>query len=82
MPSLLIELHISSDEMLRYYRGEAQVVYAVATDGQSVQFPAPVLQRHLTKDGVHGCFRLIFTADHKFMRLEPADTTTGLDQTG
>ncbi len=71
MPELIIELHVPAGQMLQYYRGAAHVVHARATSGQTVQFPASVLQKVVTKDGVHGQFRLLFDDNHKLIGLEP-----------
>ncbi|ACB74419.1 DUF2835 domain-containing protein [Opitutus terrae] len=70
MPDLILELHLTPDQMLGYYRGAVRTIVARATNGQTVQFPASVLQRHVTADGVHGRFRMEFDASHKFVRLE------------
>jgi hypothetical protein len=70
VPDLLIELNLSPAQVLQYYRGTAQVVQARANTGQLVQFPAAVLQRHVTKDGIHGHFRLEFDSNRKFIGLE------------
>ncbi len=70
MPDLTIELNLTAGQLLAYYRGQARLVQARATTGQLVQFPASALQRHITKDGIHGLFRIEFDADHKFVRLE------------
>lgn len=70
MPDLVFELHITPDQMLGYYRGAVRTIMARATNGQTVQFPASVLQKHVTADGVHGRFRMEFDANHKFVRLE------------
>ena len=70
MPSLTIQLRVSADEMLKYYRGEAATVYATASNGRTVQFPASALRQHVTADGVHGEFRLEFDDNHKLVRLE------------
>jgi hypothetical protein len=71
MPDLIIELNLNPGQLLQYYRGAAQVVQARAANGQVVQFPANVLQRHVTKDGIHGQFRLEFDANRKFLGLVP-----------
>ncbi len=73
MPELLIDLHLTSDQVLAYYRGQARNVRAQATTGQYVQFPASVLQRHVTAQGIHGRFRLEFDAHCKFIQLARAD---------
>lgn len=69
MPSLDVELDLSPAQLLAYYRGEARQVHARATTGQRVQFPASILQRFVTVQGVRGRFRLEFDAHHKFVRL-------------
>lgn len=71
MPELIVELSISPDKMLAYYRGAARTVRARATTGQTVEFPAAALQRHVTLDGVQGRFRLVFDENNKFVRFEP-----------
>jgi hypothetical protein len=81
MPSLFLRLDISPDDLLDYYRGLARTVQARASNGQTVNFPASALQRHVTKEGVHGDFRLEFDEHHKFVRLEPVKNPPGFDQT-
>ena len=71
MPALIVELDLSPTELLAYYRGQARTVRAWATTGQSVQFPASVLQRHITRHGVRGRFLIEFDANHRFVRLAP-----------
>jgi hypothetical protein len=70
MPDLIIDLHISTEKMLAYYRGEVLTVRARATNGQTVQFPVSVLQKHISADGIHGRYRMEFDEQHKFVRLE------------
>lgn len=79
MPSLLLELHVSADDLLDYYRGVARMVHATAANGQTVNFPAAALQRHVLKDGVHGWFRLEFDDQNKFLRLERTTPPAGFD---
>lgn len=71
MPDLIIDLNISAEKMLGYYRGEIRAVRARATNGQTVQFPVSVLQKHVAADGIHGRFRMEFDEQNKFVRLEP-----------
>lgn len=80
MPYLDLQIDISADEMLQYYRGQARVVHALADNGQSVNFPASALQRYVTAEGVHGRFRLVFDQQHKLLSLEPATAGDGLDR--
>lgn len=79
MPSLMLELHVSADDLLDYYRGVARMVHATAVTGQTVNFPASALQRHVLKDGVHGWFRLEFDDQNKFLRLERTTPPAGFD---
>ncbi len=57
--TLTLRLRLTRDEVLRYYRGEAQQVHAESVDGRTVTFPAAALRRHVTPSGVFGTFRLV-----------------------
>ena len=61
-------LQISSEQYLDYYRGEVRSVVARTADGQTVQFPASLLQRFVTHDGIYGSF--ILTCDDQFKNAE------------
>ena len=63
------QLHLSSIQYLEYYRGTAKSVVARATNGQTVQFPASLLQRFVTPDGIHGEFVLMCDDQHKCVSL-------------
>ncbi len=56
-----ISLSISANQYLDYYRGAVRHVVARCAAGQTVQFPASLLQRFVTPDGIHG--RFVLTAD-------------------
>jgi hypothetical protein len=66
MPTVTVQLAIPADELLRFYAGQAHVVSARAVDGRTVQFPARILRRFVTEDGITGTFQLVFGDDHKF----------------
>ena len=68
--NITVDLAISADEFLRYYNGSAKLVSAIATDGRRVQFPANVLQRVVSRDGVYGRFQIEFSRDGKFLNIE------------
>ena len=70
MPALVLELHLTPEQVLGYYRGQTRAVQARARSGQLVQFPASALQRHVTPEGIHGVFRIEFDAQHKFIALQ------------
>lgn len=67
--SVVVELAISGDELLRYYNGSARLVSAIASDGRRVQFPASVLQKVVSRDGVYGRFRIDFSQQGKFLSI-------------
>jgi len=63
-------LSISPDQYLDYYGGTVRQVVVRSTSGLSVQFPASLLQRFVTPEGIHGNFVLTCDEQHKNSRLE------------
>lgn len=63
-------LSVSSDRYLDYYRGAVRQVVVRCTDGQTVQFPAALLQPFVTAEGIHGKFVLTCEDTHKGARLQ------------
>jgi Protein of unknown function (DUF2835) len=70
MPRYEFQLQITSDEYLDYYRGAIRHVIARCATGQTVQFPASLLQRFITPDGIHGAFVLTCDEHHKCVSLQ------------
>lgn len=64
------QLRITADQYLDYYRGAARDAVARCDDGRTIQFPAALLQRFVTHDGIHGRFALTCDQNHKNPRLE------------
>jgi hypothetical protein len=64
------QLHISSDEYLDYYRGAVRSVVVQATTGQTIQFPANLLQKFISTEGIHGDFELTCDNNHKCVGLQ------------
>jgi hypothetical protein len=58
------DLNISAEAYLDYYRGIANTVIARSSDGRTVEFPASLLRRFVSPEGVRGRFRL--TCDDRF----------------
>ena len=58
-----ITLHLSEDERLRYYAGEATHIRCVSTTGQVIQIAARHFRRFTQKAGIHGVVKL--TLRHK-----------------
>jgi hypothetical protein len=67
---IVFELNISQDDYLRYYQGAVRQVIARGRDGRTVQFPAGLLRRFVSHDGIRGEFRLRFDDRHKLVDLE------------
>ena len=63
-------LRISADQYLDYYRGAARHVLARCATGQTVQFPAGLLQPFVTAEGIHGNFALTCDDNNRNPRLE------------
>lgn len=66
------EFHLSipPEKYVEYYRGTVRHVVARSTSGLNVQFPASLLQRFVSQDGVAGRFVLTVDANNKVVSLE------------
>ncbi len=71
--ALVVKLAIDAEEMQRWYRGSAKEVLAYSLEGKKVRFPASVLRPFVTREGVHGHFRIIFDSHHKLRGVEQID---------
>jgi hypothetical protein len=63
-------LHISAEQYLEYYRGAARSILAEATTGQTVQFPASLVQRFVSTEGIHGNFVLTCDEHNKCVEMQ------------
>lgn len=63
-------LRISPEQYLDYYRGTARHVIVRSTSGQTVQFPASLLQRFVVKEGIYGDFVLVGDDNNKCIELQ------------
>jgi len=64
------QLRITAGQYLDYYRGTVRQVLVECNNGQKVQFPAALLQRFVTQDGISGNFVLICDGQYKNSRVE------------
>ena len=64
------QLRIPPARYLDYYRGTIRHVVARCTSGQNVQFPASLLQKFVTKDGIQGNFVLTCDEQNKGADLQ------------
>jgi hypothetical protein len=69
MKQYAFQLRISVDQYLDYYRGTVKNVVVRATSGQTVQFPASLLQRFVSPEGIHGNFVLECDENNKLVGL-------------
>ena len=70
MAELIVSLQISAEEYLKLYQGSARAVYTRTRDGRSIRFPANILQRFVTREGVRGTFAIYFDGNNKFQKIE------------
>lgn len=69
MKQIIVDLNIPTDEWLKIYRGEANLVHATSRDGRSIQFPANILSKYTTHTGIHGSFVIYFDEQGKFQSI-------------
>lgn len=69
MSFVIFDLHLDSEQYLKWYRGTARQVVVTARDGRKIQFPAKVLQPFVTHSGISGTFALYFDDDHRYKEI-------------
>lgn len=70
---VVLPIRLSADEYLKYYRGSARNVYARDLQGRMVQFPANLLQRFVTANGIDGLFEITITAAGKLVDIQQVE---------
>jgi len=69
MEHIIVDLIIQKDEWLKIYQGKAKLVYATSRDGRSIKFPANILSKYTTHNGIEGSFVINFNEDGKFQSI-------------
>ncbi|MGD8783372.1 MAG: DUF2835 domain-containing protein [Thioalkalispiraceae bacterium] len=69
MNCLRFRLHISADEYLKYYSGQARSVSVMSEDGCRIEFPAEHLRSYVTSNGIDGYFEICFDENRRFQQL-------------
>ena len=64
------QLQITPEAYLDYYRGSVRSVIARCANGQTVQFPASLLQGYVTTEGIQGAFVLTCDENNKCVSLQ------------
>ena len=67
MTELTFVLHITPDQYLAYYNGAAKTIAVKTEDGLSLKFPANAVQKFITREGIHGRFKISFDQNNKLM---------------
>ncbi|MDA1276937.1 MAG: DUF2835 domain-containing protein [Verrucomicrobia bacterium] len=80
MANIVIDLDISAGQYLAWYKGIVRNVVTRSREGLSVQFPANVLQKFVTMDGIQGVFRLTYDENNKFVSIEQLDPPSGFNR--
>lgn len=70
MHSYVLDFSITTDELRRYYSGEADTVVARTRGGLTVRFAARHLRKHVTAKGIRGTFCLTTDDQNRFISLE------------
>ncbi|MDF1762511.1 MAG: DUF2835 domain-containing protein [Oleibacter sp.] len=71
--AITVSLNISASEYQRYYRGSVAHVLATTAEGLKVRFPANVLQKMVTHDGIRGRFTIMFDDNGRFLQIQRLD---------
>lgn len=65
-----LTIHINEEDWLDTYRGQVKSVFAYTDDGRSVRFPTQLLTKFVTRQGIHGRFRIFFDHRGKFTDID------------
>jgi hypothetical protein len=68
--TMIVDIHITTEEYLRHYQGHVTQVSCIARDGRRVRFPTKILQKFVTHEGVRGSFAIHFDEYHKFVSID------------
>jgi len=76
MSKIRINLNISREKLLQYYKGRAQSVLTTATDGRRVRFPIACLRPFVRDDGIKGSFELEVDGNNRLHCIRSVDRLT------
>ncbi len=69
MPQFEFAISLSSEEVRTIYEGQTRFVLVKTNEGLKLQLPAINFRQYVTKDGIHGRFRLSTDANNRLQRL-------------
>ncbi|WP_120996432.1 DUF2835 domain-containing protein [Stutzerimonas urumqiensis] len=61
MQSLVLDIALPAERLVAVYQGRANRIMATSRDGRRVSLPVHHLRPYLTREGIHGSFRLEFS---------------------
>lgn len=70
MNRIIVELNISKDKVMEYYKGHAQSVIAHTLEGKTVKFPAQYLRSIVGTEGVMGRFEIQYDDSGKLHSIQ------------
>ncbi|RAU17668.1 DUF2835 domain-containing protein [Nitrincola tibetensis] len=70
MKYAVLDVKISRNEFLKYYKGVASRVSVRARDGRRFHLPASVFTRFLSHHGVNGSFIIYFSEEGKLIQID------------
>jgi hypothetical protein len=70
MKQIQVDIRISAEQYLKNYQAHNAVVVTRCSNGQTVRFPANILQRFVTHSGVSGRFVISFSEAGRFQSIE------------
>ncbi|MBL4584926.1 MAG: DUF2835 domain-containing protein [Pseudomonadales bacterium] len=70
MKQIRFNLSISSESYEAYYRGDAKYVQVTTDQSVTVQMPADIFRRFLTRGGISGTFLVKYDKDNRFQSIE------------
>lgn len=70
---IVVHLAISPEQYQVYYSGQIRQVVASTSDGRTVRFPANILQKVISHEGIYGWFAIEFDHQGRFVQIYRVD---------
>jgi hypothetical protein len=70
MHEVRFSINISKKRYLEIYHSSVSQVVVKSHNGQQIQFPAEYLNSFVSLSGIRGNFRILFSEENKFVRME------------
>jgi len=70
MYEVRFSINITLQRYLEIYYSPVLQVIVKSHNGQNIQFPAKYLKSFVTRSGISGNFRIVYSEENKFIRME------------